>query len=196
MNKQKKYSILIVDDEKSNIIVLANILESEYKIYAVKDGREAVETAEEDLPDVILLDILMPEMDGYAVIAELKKSEKTRDIPVIFITGLNNDEAEEKGFALGAADYISKPFNSAIVKLRIQNQIKLIERFRQQALMTKIAHSFLSDVHIDVLFTDTLRLVGEFMDVAQILLFRNEDNNGVIVCHNEWINPKLNLKPA
>ena len=121
-------SILIVDDEQSNIMALSHILSSEFTIYAVKDGQDAIEMAEEFLPDVILLDIIMPEMDGYAVISALKSSEKTLHIPVIFITGLSNADDEEKGLALGAADYISKPFSAAIVKLRVQNQIKLIEQ--------------------------------------------------------------------
>jgi len=130
MSNLNKNSILIIDDEKSNIIALTNILNQEYKVYAVRDSREAVEAAEKDMPDVILLDILMPEMDGFEVIKSLKSSEKTRSIPVIFITGLNNTEAEEKGFILGAADYITKPFSSAIVKLRVRNQIQLSNQFK------------------------------------------------------------------
>jgi diguanylate cyclase (GGDEF)-like protein len=130
MNEQKKNSILIIDDEKSNITALTSILNGEYKVYAVKDSREALETAENDMPDVILLDIIMPEIDGYDVLAALRASEKTRDIPVIFITGLDSIEDEEKGLTLGAADYISKPFHSPIVKLRVHNQIKMLEQYR------------------------------------------------------------------
>jgi len=200
MNKHRKNSILIIDDEKSNIMALMDILNTEYRIFALRDSLLAVETAETNMPDVVLLDILMPDMDGYAVIAGLKKSEKTRDIPVIFITGLDSRESEEKGLALGAADYIPKPFNSAIVKLRVQNQMKLIERLRQQALMTRISHNFLSDAQVDMLFADTLRMVGEFMDIAQVLLFKinNENdsssgNTGYFICQSEWINPKLNM---
>jgi diguanylate cyclase (GGDEF)-like protein len=130
MRKKKQNSILIIDDEKSNITALTSILNVEYKVYAVRDSREALVTAEEDMPDVILLDIIMPDLDGYEVLAGLKSSEKTRDIPVIFITGLDSTEAEEKGLALGAADYISKPFHSPIVKLRVHNQIKMLEQYR------------------------------------------------------------------
>jgi len=126
MNETKKRSLLIVDDEKSNIMALTHILSPDYIIYAAKNGQDAIETAEEHAPDVILLDILMPGMDGYEVLAALKGSDKTRAIPVIIITGLDNAEDEEKGLALGAADYISKPFSPAIVKLRIQNQIKIL----------------------------------------------------------------------
>jgi diguanylate cyclase (GGDEF)-like protein len=126
MNKTKKNSVLIVDDETSNIMVLTHILSREYTIYAAKNGQDALETATEHSPDVILLDILMPGMSGYEVIAALKGSDKTRNIPVIFVTGLDNTQDEEKGLVLGAADYISKPFNDAIVKLRVLNQIKMI----------------------------------------------------------------------
>ncbi|MCL2843904.1 MAG: diguanylate cyclase [Chitinivibrionia bacterium] len=131
---EKKNNILIVDDESSNIRVLKDILSSDYRIYASTNGQDAIETALEFLPDVILLDIIMPDMDGYEVIAALKNSEKTRDIPIILITGLDSIEAEEKGLTLGAADYIMKPFHPLIVKLRVSNQIKLLKQLRQQAM--------------------------------------------------------------
>ena len=130
MNDAGKNVVLIIDDETANIIILTNILSPEYDVYAAKNGMDALMLAEEHLPDVILLDILMPEMDGYEVIATLKEMEKTQHIPVIFITGLNNPEAEKKGLALGAADYIPKPFNPDIVKLRVQIQIKLVNHIR------------------------------------------------------------------
>jgi len=124
-----KNSVLIVDDEKANLIALTQILNKEYTVYAAKSGQEAVETAKERLPDIILLDIIMPEMDGYEVIWNLKNIEETRTIPVIFITGLSNAADEEKGLGMGASDYISKPFSPAIVKLRVQNQIMLSNQY-------------------------------------------------------------------
>ena len=129
MNDVAKKSILIVDDERANISMIRSILSPEYTIYASRDGQDALDTAMEFLPDVILLDIIMPTMDGYEVITELKKNRYTRDIPVIFITGLNSIEAEEKGLSLGAADYIHKPFHAPIVKIRVKNQINIIERY-------------------------------------------------------------------
>ncbi|MCL2702402.1 MAG: response regulator [Defluviitaleaceae bacterium] len=123
MDGEKKNSVLIVDDERSNISMLRSILGQDYTVYASSDGQAAIETAEEFTPDVILLDIIMPDMDGYDVIAALKDSKTTKDIPVIFITGLDNPEAEEKGLALGAAGFIPKPFNPAAVKLSVQNQL-------------------------------------------------------------------------
>ena len=130
MNEPGKNSVLIVDDESSNIMALTHILSPDYTVYAAKNGRNAIEAAEKYLPDVILLDIIMPEMDGYDVMSALKSAEKTRDIPVIFITGLGNTDDEEKGLDMGAADYISKPFSPAIVKLRIRNQVKMLNQLR------------------------------------------------------------------
>ncbi|MCL2815971.1 MAG: response regulator [Oscillospiraceae bacterium] len=130
MGELKKNSILIVDDENANIMALTHILGSEYTVFTVKNGPTAIKVAEKQLPDVILLDIVMPEMDGYAVIAALKNNDRTKNIPVIFITGLSNADDEEKGLSLGAADYIGKPFSPAIVKLRVLNQINQINLTR------------------------------------------------------------------
>jgi diguanylate cyclase (GGDEF)-like protein len=130
MDETKKNSVLIVDDENSNIMALTHILSPDYAIYAAKNGQNGITAAEKYHPDVILLDIIMPEMNGHAVIKALKNSEKTSDIPVIFITGLSNTDDEEKGLNMGAADYISKPFSPAIVKLRVQNQIKMLNQLR------------------------------------------------------------------
>ena len=130
MNETGKSTVLIVDDEKMVIMALTQILNPEYTVYAVKDGQDALEKAEKFLPDIILLDIVMPDMDGYDVIAALKNSEKTKNIPVIFITGLGEVGEEERGLALGAADYIIKPFSSAIVKQRVKNQIRIMNQTR------------------------------------------------------------------
>jgi len=123
----RKNSILIIDDQLTDITVLKNFLEQEYSIYSADNGRDGIIAAEKYMPDIILLDILMLDMDGYAVIANLKSSEKTKNIPVIFITSLNCDKDHAKGLSLGAADYITKPFHPAVVKLRIRNQIRLLE---------------------------------------------------------------------
>ena len=130
MNETNKNIVLIIDDETANIIALTNILSPEYEVYAAKNGKDAIELAKENLPDLILLDVIMPDMDGYEVISALKNSDITMSVPVIFITGLSNIDAEKKGLALGAADYISKPFNPDIVKLRVQSQLKIITHAR------------------------------------------------------------------
>jgi len=116
--------VLIVDDENMNMFALTHMLKSDYTVYAAKNGQSAIRIAKKQLPDVILLDILMPEMDGYEVLSLLKSDEETRKIPVIFVTGLINPEDEKKGFEMGAADYISKPFNAEDVRMKVQKQIE------------------------------------------------------------------------
>ena len=132
--------VLIVDDEIPNVVALTHILKPDYAVSAVKNGKEVVKAAEKYMPDVILLDIIMPEMDGFEVIKALKKSEITKNIPVIFITGLCDVEHEIKGLNLGAADYITKPFSPSVVKLRVQNQIQIIDLKRElEALRAQLA---------------------------------------------------------
>ena len=130
MDEEKKNSLLIVDDENTNLKVLTHILGSEYTILTATNGTSAIEKAKEYKPDLILLDILMPEMNGYEILSIIKKCEDIKRIPVIFITGLSSDEDEEKGLSLEAADYITKPFSSMIVKLRVRNQIQIINQMR------------------------------------------------------------------
>jgi signal transduction histidine kinase len=135
MEEVKMNKLLVVDDLRANILVLTHILGSDYDVYTATSGAEALDCVEKVNPDVILLDILMPEMNGYEVIAKLKHNEKTRDIPVIFITSLTEIGAEEHGLSLGAADYIPKPFSSAIVKLRVQLQIDILTRLHMTEQM-------------------------------------------------------------
>ena len=130
MGTPAKNEILIVDDDKANLMYLNNLLSAESTLHMAKDGRQALKWIDEFIPDLILLDITMPGISGYEVLTELKKSERTRNIPVIFITGLSADEDEMKGLELGADDYICKPFNETIVKLRINNQLKIINQMR------------------------------------------------------------------
>ena len=120
-----KGRILIIDDNASSMNVLAHIFRPEYTVYEAVSGQDAVAAASEYLPDIVLLDILMSGMDGYAIVEALKSSEITKDIPVIFITGLDDADAEEKALNLGAADYIIKPFSPTVVKLRVRNQVRI-----------------------------------------------------------------------
>jgi len=136
----KKNTLLIVDDENSNLKVISHILGSNYTIYTATDGMNAIKKAKELKPDLILLDIIMPVMDGYTTLSELKKNVETYKIPVVFITGLNNMEDEVKGLSLDAADYITKPFSAAIVKLRVQNQMKIVNQMRTIERLSMIDH--------------------------------------------------------
>jgi CheY-like chemotaxis protein len=123
MDDQNKNSILIVDDEKASIMTLTHILTPEYSVYAAKNGLDAIRIAEKFSPDLILLDIRMPEMDGYEVLSLLKNSQAAKNIPVIFITGFDDKNNEEKKLSFEVAGYITKPFSAGIVKLRLRNQI-------------------------------------------------------------------------
>ncbi len=126
MDKQIKATVLIVDDEPLNIQVLSQALSPWYRIKAATSGVTALEIASsDDPPDLILLDIKMPEMDGYEVCQQLKKKRSTTHIPVIFITGKNSAEDETRGLELGAMDYITKPFSVPIVMARVRNQVML-----------------------------------------------------------------------
>jgi len=126
----KEFTILVVDDEKSNLEVLARILSPLYNILIARNGARALELAKQNTPDLILLDIIMPDMSGFDVITQLKEASATVNIPVIFITGLTGTADEEKGFFLGAVDYIAKPFNKAIVKARVNTHIKIVDQMR------------------------------------------------------------------
>jgi signal transduction histidine kinase len=128
--QEKKNSLLIVDDDTDEIIFLQSVLSPEYTVYAAKDGETAIKLATKHLPDLIVLDIIMPEMSGYKVLSILKSEEATRNIPVIYVTGLDSHENEEIGLSLGAVDYISKPFFPDIVRLRVRTQIKLVNHIR------------------------------------------------------------------
>jgi diguanylate cyclase (GGDEF)-like protein len=121
-----KPSILVVDDTPENIDVLIGALKVDYTIRPALDGVTALKIASSDpKPDLILLDIMMPKMDGYEVMRRLQMDDNTRQIPVIFVTAASDIESELKGFELGAVDYITKPFSSAIVRARVGTHLEL-----------------------------------------------------------------------
>jgi two-component system, sensor histidine kinase and response regulator len=117
--------ILIVDDTKTNIDILRNTLSDSYDISVALSGRDALEIVNDDKPDLILLDIMMPDIDGYEVCRILKKNTETANIPVIFVTALTELSNETLGLSLGAVDYITKPINPDLTMIRIKNQIEL-----------------------------------------------------------------------
>ncbi|MFP4461833.1 MAG: diguanylate cyclase domain-containing protein [Thermotogota bacterium] len=124
---QKKQTVLIVDDVTQNIVILNNTLKAAYNTLFAKSGEEALKIARENKPDLILLDVMMPGMNGFEVCKELKKDEALKNIPVIFVTALNDTGNESEGLNLGAVDYIRKPYNIDIVKLRVRNHLKMKE---------------------------------------------------------------------
>ncbi len=122
----RKPRVLIADDAPENIRLLVELLREDYAISVATTGRQALDAAaRQPRPDVILLDVMMPEMDGYETCALLKQAPDTQDIPVLFITSLNDERSEAKGLELGAVDFITKPINPSLVKTRIRNQLEL-----------------------------------------------------------------------
>jgi len=117
--------VMIVDDTPTNIKILVNALAEEYELSVATNGRECLDAVLENPPDLILLDIMMPEMDGYEACTWLKHNDSTCMIPIIFLTAKNEVEDETKGLTLGAVDYITKPFSISIVKNRVKNQLDL-----------------------------------------------------------------------
>jgi len=125
MRNLENRKILIVDDVPTNITVLTEILMADYKMVCATNGSDALKLAVSSVPDLILLDIMMPGMDGYEVCRQLKSDDRTQKIPVIFLTAKKEEEDEVKGLELGAVDYISKPFSSVILKHKVRIHLEL-----------------------------------------------------------------------
>ncbi|WP_100637921.1 HD domain-containing phosphohydrolase [Marinobacter salexigens] len=119
-------TLLLVDDEPANLQVLRNILSDQYRLLFAKDGERALELARSEKPNLILLDVMMPGMSGYTVCENLKAESRTSGVPVIFVTALSGPDDENRGFELGAVDYITKPVNAAIVRARVKTHLSLV----------------------------------------------------------------------
>ena len=122
-----KLSVLIVDDEPVNLRVLKKMLEDQYRLIFAKSGEEALRIVNRELPDLILLDVMMPGMTGFEVCQTLKANPNTRAVPIIFVTALSDEVDEAKGFDVGAVDYISKPISPAVVKARVRTHLSLVQ---------------------------------------------------------------------
>ncbi|MFD1382077.1 two-component system response regulator [Rhodanobacter aciditrophus] len=132
MIDQPLKTVLVIDDEPMNIKVISGTLKDKYRVLVAKSGQQAFERLEQQRPDLILLDIMMPEMDGYEVCRTIKAAPATATIPIIFVTAMSEHVDEEKGFAAGAVDYITKPISPVIIQARIKNILDLMDA--QQAL--------------------------------------------------------------
>ena len=121
----ERHKILIIDDVPANIQIMHAVLRDDYAVFFATSGSDGIRMAQKELPDLILLDIMMPDMDGYEVCTKIKSDPLTSQIPVIFITAMSNMEDEAKGLKLGAIDYITKPFSPPIVNARVKNHLEL-----------------------------------------------------------------------
>ncbi|MBA4059060.1 MAG: two-component system response regulator [Verminephrobacter sp.] len=118
--------LLLVDDEPTNLQVLRHILQADYRLLFATDGERALQVAREQRPDLVLLDIMMPHMDGYAVCCALKADAATASIPVIFITALTDSQDETAGFDVGGVDYLTKPVSPPVVRARVRTHLSLV----------------------------------------------------------------------
>jgi diguanylate cyclase (GGDEF)-like protein len=129
--------VLVVDDDAINRQVLAELLKPEYTVLLARNGEQALERALRHAPDLILLDVMMPDMDGYEVLRRLRADPQTAQVAVIFVSGLDRPEDEANGLKLGAADYIAKPFNATVVMARVALHLQLV---RQRRMLEHLAN--------------------------------------------------------
>ena len=125
----KRQTVMIVDDTLANIEILSESLGDDYELFFATSGAEALELVRAEKPDLILLDVMMPGMDGYQLCTMLKEDQETRNIPIVFVTAMTQEEDEIRGLELGAIDYITKPISPHIVRARVKNHLEL-KRYR------------------------------------------------------------------
>ncbi len=164
----QKKTVLLVDDAPANIQIVNSILKDIYKIRIATSGAKALELVKvAPPPDLILLDVMMPEMDGYEVCTRLKLDPTTRDIPVIFLTGQTEVEDETRGFEVGAVDYIHKPFSPAVVKARVHTHLVLRgirEQLAQQLLTIQKELETARQIQLSILPSEIPKIEG--LDIA------------------------------
>ncbi|GAA0358238.1 two-component system response regulator [Bowmanella denitrificans] len=163
MPQTDKATILVVDDTPQNIDVLTGILRSDYRVKAALNGALALKVASaEPRPDLILLDVMMPDMDGYEVCRQLKSRIETQAIPVIFVTAKSEEQDEALGFSLGAVDYISKPVNPLLVLARVKSQLALYNQARHLENIVQQRTRELNETRLEII--RRLGRAAEFKD--------------------------------
>ncbi len=165
---EQKKTVLVVDDAPANIQIVNSILKDIYKVRIATNGAKALELAKvAPMPDLVLLDVMMPEMDGYEVCTRLKADRETADMPVIFLTGQTEIEDETRGFSVGAVDYIHKPFSPAVVKARVQTHLVLRgirEQLAKQLLAVQKEMETARQIQLSILPAELPKVEG--LDIA------------------------------
>lgn len=136
-NRSHAQKVLIVDDSATNRQMLGDLLSSDYTILAARNGEEGLQLAREHQPDVMLLDVMMPDIDGHEVLRRLKDDAQTSSICVVFITGQDTPQDQERGLTEGASDYVTKPFHSIVVKARVAIHMQMV---RQRRMLETLAN--------------------------------------------------------
>src|SRR5256884_199214 len=180
--------ILIVDDTPLNIGVISGALKDFYKTKVATNGEKALALAgAEEKPDLILLDVMMPGMDGYEVCSRLKADPSTREIPVIFLTGQTGAEDETRGFDVGAVDYVHKPFSPAVAKARVRSHIMLREARAQLAAQLLALNNELEmarEIQLSILPHSVPGVPG--LDIAARFFPRSEERRVGKECRSRW----------
>ncbi len=158
----RKATVLIVDDIPENIDILRGVLEDTYSLKAATGGERAIHITRQSVPDLILLDIMMPEMDGFMVCQLLKEDPRTASVPVIFVTALDDQVDESRGFELGAVDYITKPVNPDIVRARVKTHLALYSQNRALEQLVSARTSELQETRLEII--RRLGRAAEFKD--------------------------------
>lgn len=165
-----------MDDTKSNIDILVKVLGNSYRLAVALDGKTALDYANNYIPDLILLDIMMPELDGYEVIKRLKANPRTKDIPVIFVSALSEIKCKSDGFRLGAVDYIIKPFEIEEIKARIKTHLLLTLTQRELALQNEMLEKKVKERTRELISTQQATI----MSMATLAEYRDSETGGHI----------------
>jgi len=181
-----KPTIMLVDDSPENIKILSAALSAQYTVKVVNSGQQALKTVVAQSPNLILLDIMMPGMDGYEVCKQLKRNPATRDIPVIFITALDSAEDEMKGLSLGAIDYITKPIHTSIALVRIENHLAL-KRHQDElrAINLNLEERVREEVAKNMEF-ERLGLLGKLFDMGHEAVLITDERSRIVAVNKAF----------
>jgi len=142
----KRHTILVVDDDPGNIMILTSLLKDEYDIMSALNGHDAIDQLKVHKPDLILLDVMMPEINGYEVCSMIKSDAAVADVPVIFLTSLDTSDAELKGLEVGGIDYLKKPVQHLLLRQRVRNHLLLKDQLDLHKQMNEKLEAALAQV--------------------------------------------------